>query len=100
EKPSLIAQVDGSIAAQHDALGAYHLYAEPEHELLFCDNETNVARLYGVKAVGHFKDAFHDYVVQGNRGAVNSLRQGTKAAVHYVRQVAGGGTTQLRLRLS
>ena len=100
EKPSLVAQADGSIAAQHASLGAYHLYAEPQHELLFCDNETNVQRLYAVKAAGYFKDAFHEYVVRGNHGAVNPLRRGTKAAVHYVLQVAGGGAAQVRLRLS
>ncbi len=99
-KPSLVAQADGSIAAQHASLGAYYLYAEPQHELLFCDNETNVQRLYGVKAAGYFKDAFHQYIVQGNRGAVNSERRGTKAAVHYVLNVPGGGTSQIRLRLS
>ncbi len=100
EKPSLFAQPDGSIAAQHASLGAYYLYAEPPHELLFCDNETNVQRLYGVKATGYFKDAFHEYIVQGNRGAVNSQNRGTKAAVHYVLHVPGGGRSQIRLRLS
>ena len=101
EKPSLVAQADGSIAAQHASLGAYQLYAEPKHDLLFCDNETNVQRLYAVKAAGYFKDAFHEYIVQGNRDAVNSQRRGTKAAVHYVLRVAGGGgASQIRLRLS
>jgi hypothetical protein len=99
EKPSLSAQADGSIAAYHASLTGYHLYAEPPYELLFCDNETNVQRLYAVKAAGHFKDAFHEYIVQGNRGAVNPLRRGTKAAVHYVLQVPGGGAAQVRLRL-
>ena len=46
--------LNGSIAAQHASLGAYHLYAEPEHELLFCDNETNVNRLYAANAAGYF----------------------------------------------
>ncbi len=100
ERPSLVAQADGSIAVQRASLGAYNLYAEPEHELLFCDNETNVERLYGVKAAGYFKDAFHEYLVRGNRAAVNPLRSGTKAAVHHVQQLAGGGTAQIRLRLS
>ena len=68
EKPSLVAQADGSILAQHASLGVYQLYVEPKHELLFCENETNVQRLYGVKAGGYFKDAFHEYVVGGNRG--------------------------------
>src|SRR5262249_45332981 len=81
-------------------LGTYYLYADPNHELLFCDNETNVRRLYAVTAAGDFKDAFHEYVVQNNRGAVNAMRRGTKAAGHYVRQGAGGGMAQIRLRLS
>jgi hypothetical protein len=100
EKPSLVAQADGSILAQHAALGTYYLYAEPKHEQLFCDNETNVQRLYAAMAEGFFKDAFHEYVVLGNPRAVNSQRQGTKASAHYVLQVAGGGRTQARLRLS
>jgi hypothetical protein len=58
DKPSLVAQADGSIAAAHTSLGAYHLYAAPEHTRLFCDNDTNVERLYAVKATGYFKDAF------------------------------------------
>ena len=84
----------------HASLGAYHLYAEPSDELLFCDNEANAQRRYGVKAAGHFKDAFHEYIVHGNRGAVNPERRGTKAALHYVLKVAEGGMSQVRLRLS
>lgn len=100
EKPSLIAESDGSITAQHPTLGAYRFYAETNCELLFCDNETNVTRLYGEKMAGYFKDAFHEYVVHGNQGAVNSMRRGTKAAAHYRLPVAAGATAQLRLRLS
>jgi len=100
DKPSLVAQSDGSIAAHHPVLGAYRLYAEAPQELLFCDNETNVQRLYSAKGAGYFKDAFHEYLVRGNRGAVNALLRGTKAAVHYVLQVAGGAAAQIRLRLS
>jgi hypothetical protein len=99
EKPSLVAEADGSIGARHASLGAYHFYAEPKHELLFCDNETNVQRLYAATAKGYFKDAFDESVVHGNHGAVNPQRRGTKAAAHYVLQVAGGGTTRIRLRL-
>jgi hypothetical protein len=97
EKPSLVAQSDGSIAAQHAALGAYRLYAEAQHELLFCDNETNVQRLYSTKGAGYFKDAFHEYLVRGNHGAVNALRaQGGGA----LRTGCGRWRAQIRLRLS
>ncbi len=77
-----------------------YLYAEPPHELLFCDNETNLRRLYGVEANGYFKDAFHDYVVKNDRSAVNPDRRGTKAAVHYTLSVPGRGMARIRLRLS
>jgi hypothetical protein len=73
EKPFLVAQTDGSVVAQHASLGVYQLYAEPEHGLLFCENETNVQRLYGVRTGGYFKDAFHEYLVHSNHGAVSSL---------------------------
>jgi hypothetical protein len=44
ERPSLLATADGSILAEHASLGAYQLYADPKHELLFCENETNEQR--------------------------------------------------------
>ena len=41
-------------------------------ELLFCDNDTNVRRLFGqTDAQGFFKDAFHEYLIRGNHAAVN-----------------------------
>jgi hypothetical protein len=100
EKPSLVGQPDGSIVAEHATLGTYHLYAEPKLDLLFCENETNVQRLYDVRAEGYFKDGFHEYLVHGNHKAVNPLRRGTKAAVHHVLKIPGGETAKLRLRLS
>jgi len=74
---------------------------ESRPELLFCDNETNIRRLYGQFDVpGHFKDAFHDYLIAGNASAVNPNRSGTKAAAHYELTVAGGGSATVRLRLT
>jgi hypothetical protein len=100
EKPSLWAEADGSISARHPALGTYRLFAEPNRGLLFCDNETNLARLRGTEARGFFKDAFHDYLVKGRAAAVNPSKQGTKAAVHHTVDVAGGCEARIRLRLS
>jgi mannosylglycerate hydrolase MGH1-like protein len=99
-KPSIAARADGSIVARHDSLGTYYVYAEPPHELLFCDNETNLRRLDSAEATGYFKDAFHDYVVNNDRSAVNPQRRGTKAAVLYTLTVPAGGTACIRLRLS
>jgi Mannosylglycerate hydrolase MGH1-like glycoside hydrolase domain len=99
-RPSLAARADGSIVAQHPSLGTYYVYAEPQHQLLFCDNDTNVRRLYNVDATGYFKDAFHDYVVKNDSSAVNPERRGTKAAAHCTLSVPAGGTSRMRLRLS
>ena len=98
-KPEISAQ--GSvIVATHPQLGTYHLYAEGDVELLFCENETNVARLYGAASHGYYKDAFHEYVVNRNLSAVNPLLRGSKACVRFHAQVGAGASATLRLRLS
>jgi hypothetical protein len=100
-RPVLRALEDGSIEARHEQLGDYWLFAEGGPELLFCDNETNVRRLYAQHdARGYFKDAFHDYIVHGNREAVNPALTGTKGAAHHVLTVPAGGERNVRLRLT
>jgi hypothetical protein len=37
---------------------------------LFCDNETNVRRLFNLEGSGPFKDGFNDYLVHGDADAV------------------------------
>jgi len=89
------------IKAQHHILGEYELFCEGADELLFTNNETNVLRLYGApNGTPYVKDAFHEYVVYGNRAAVNPDRAGSKAAAHYNRTVDPGATTTIRLRLT
>ena len=69
-------------------------------ELLFTENESNASRLWGQpNASPYVKDAFHAYVISGNREAVNPAKVGTKAAAHYVLEVPGGGSQTVRLRL-
>src|SRR5262245_61811968 len=53
----------GSVVAEHRTLGSYRLYCEADARWLFTDNDTNARRLFGVDAAGHFKDAFHEYIV-------------------------------------
>ena len=93
---------EGSVVAEHHRLGEYRLHVEgaDQPDLLFCDNDTNVRRLFDQKdAKGFFKDAFHDYVVQGDKSAVNPAQTGTKAAAHYVVTVPAHGSREIRLRL-
>ena len=100
-KPELTATNDGAIVAKHPELGSYQLYCEGRPKLLFCDNETNSRRLYGQgDAKGHFKDAFHDYIIAGNKAAVNPQQTGTKAAAHFELAVPAGSAASVRLRLA
>jgi len=100
-KPELIGQDDGSILARHVQLGEYTFYADGSPALLFCDNETNVRRLYGTHdARGWFKDAFHDYVVHGTEEAVSPEKKGTKTAAHYALNIPSGGCETVRGRLT
>ena len=93
-----------TIRAEHPTLGAFRLAAEPSTPtpaLLFTENETNVARLFGVpNATPYVKDAFHTCLIEGDTGAVNPARVGTKAAFHYRQDVPTGGSVVVRLRLS
>jgi hypothetical protein len=67
--------------------------------LLFCENETNVARLFGARPVTPYpKDGINDHVTQGE-ATVSPDRHGTKCAFWYQVTVAPGQTAEIRLRL-
>lgn len=98
-RPELSATELGTVSVRHNEFGGFHWYAEGAPEFLFCDNDSNVRRLYGMEGHGYFKDAFHDYLIDGRVEAVNPQQSGTKAAALYRLEIAGGGSAALRLRL-
>jgi hypothetical protein len=104
-KPVLRRAGPALIEAEHQSLGRYFLEAEalggaPAPELLFTDNETNAARLFGAaNPQPYVKDAFHRFVVGGETEAVNPDGTGTKAAVHYVLTIPAGEARVVQLRL-
>ncbi len=104
EPKGVVHAADGAagavIAAEHPDLGHLELRCEGEPELLFTENETNSERLWGVANPSPYvKDAFHEFVVHGQRNAVNPARTGTKAAAHYVLDVPASGDRVVQLRL-
>jgi hypothetical protein len=99
-RPQLTAAGAGVIEARHPKLGTYTLVAENAPTLLFGENDTNVRRLYGVAAPGPFKDAFHDYVIHGDRAALSPKPAGTRAAAHYTLKVTARSSARVRLRLT
>lgn len=96
----LRASGDALVRANAEALGEWVLEGPPADDILFTENETNNALLFGSANASPFtKDAFHRHLVGGERGAVNPDRTGTKAAPVYLRNLAPGETWTLELRL-
>ncbi len=105
-RPVLWQADPAAVRAEHEALGNYVFCPEPIPgqslpEWLFTENETNTKRLWGAEgAQNYVKDAFHRYVINGEREAVNPDCTGTKAAVWYRLEVPAGGQACVRLRLT
>ena len=100
-KPVLREGKAGSIVASDSKLGDRTLQCEGNPELLFTENETNTARLWGQpNASPYVKDAFHNYLVSNKEDAVNPAKMGTKAAALYRLNILAGGSQIVRLRLS
>jgi hypothetical protein len=104
-RPRLVARADNSISVDHPDFHPdfrpLRLLCGGNPEFLFCENDTNVRRLWGMEAPGHyFKDGINDYIVNGDFTAVNPERRGTKVAAHYRLTLPGTGSARLRARLT
>ena len=103
-RPGLRASGDRSVTIDHPFLGTLELLAAAgpggaDPRLLFCENETNLARLYGAAPVTPYpKDGINDHVIHG-AATVNPVGEGTKCAFWYQVTVEPGQTAELRLRL-
>ena len=102
--PTLQASGDQSISIDHPFLGTLKLIAATmpdgnSPQLLFCENETNLARLYGAEPVMPYpKDGINDHVIHG-APTINPAGTGTKCAFWYQVTVPFGQTAELRLQL-
>jgi hypothetical protein len=99
-RPGLQA-VGGAVQIFHPEAESRWLHCEGSPELLFTENETNTNKLFGAKDSPLCKkDGINDYVVDGVKAAVSAEHKGTKAAAHYVFDLAAGQTLSVRLRLT
>ena len=102
------------IEAEHPSLGKRWLYCNHPvgaframrsesfraTPLLFTENETNTELLFGHKnASPYVKDGINNYLVQGNKDAVNPDNIGTKFAPHYKLSIPPGASQTVELRL-
>jgi hypothetical protein len=97
-RPSL-GRVGDAVIATHEELGVYAAQFERPDDIRFCENETNVERLFASAPTGRlYKDGLNDYLVHDREKAVDS-QKGTKAAGLYRRMVAAGRSSTIRVRL-
>ncbi|MEP7147537.1 MAG: glucosidase [Acidobacteriota bacterium] len=90
-----------SIEIESPDYGKRWLYCDGEPELLFTENETNSERLFGAPNKTAFvKDGIGEYVINGNTGAVNPAKMGTKASANYRLIVPAGEQVVVRLKLT
>lgn len=100
-KPKLSRFNNNTIFIDHRQLGSYWLYTEGRPELLFCDNETNVGRLFSVTdQKGFYKDGINNYITDGRKESVNPENTGTKAGIRYRLNIPAGKCKSIRIRLT
>ena len=110
-KPSLKAKQNDSsfsmVAVNHPDIGDRWFYCDAsqwgrgQSPLLFTENETNYQLLFDTANKSNFvKDGINDYVVSGDKEAINPQQQGTKVAPHYVLNLQPGESKTIKLRLS
>jgi hypothetical protein len=99
-RPEIYLDDPHTMKAHHATLGDCYLWCEEKSEALFCENETNTGRLYNHPGTGTFKDGINNFIVQGDRTALNHIPRGTKACFALNWRVPAGKTKTVRLRLS
>jgi len=99
-KLSMQLNEEGFIETTHPTMGKFLMAFEKPSEVLFTENETNQKRLFGIEnTTPHVKDAFHEYVVQGNRDAVSPDQKGSKFAPLYRLSLNPGEGKTINMRL-
>jgi Glycosyl hydrolase family 63 C-terminal domain len=99
-KPQLKKSLSG-IELNHPIEGTYFLYAQGTPECIFTENETNHQKLYNTpNASPYTKDAFHRFIVHGEKEAIHPQGTGTKAAAIYRAKIHPGDSAVFQLRLS
>ncbi|HET9995857.1 MAG TPA: hypothetical protein VFQ18_10630, partial [Candidatus Acidoferrum sp.] len=89
------------VELQHWQYGKRWLLAAGQPPLLFTENETNNERLFGGKNRSPYvKDAFHEYLIPGNKATVNRDQMGTKVGAYYPVELGAGQSSTLKLRLT
>lgn len=102
DKPSMGVHAENVVKSEHHSLGDRYVLLSPspgvgnsgedvQPELMFTENDTNFELLYdGENEQPYVKDAFHRYIVDGEKKAVNPRQVGTKCAAWFPFNEGGG----------
>jgi hypothetical protein len=82
-----------SAVADHPVLGTYRMWCAESSDLWFTENNSPGDG-------GHTKDAFHRRLIDGDSGAVNPHRTGTKVASWHPMTVPARGSRSVLVRLA
>jgi hypothetical protein len=86
---------------EHWQYGKRWLLSAGNPEFLFTENETNYEKIFKYRnRTPYVKDGFHNYLVHGNKAAVNPQHSGTKMAAHYPVNIGPGQSVTIKLRLT
>jgi Glycosyl hydrolase family 63 C-terminal domain len=85
---------------RHWQYGKRWLLCAGKPELLFTENETDMRRLFGRENRSYVKDAFHAYVINGDKNGINPKQTGTKMAALYPVDLDQDESVTLKLRLT
>jgi hypothetical protein len=102
KKPSIRAYAENMAKSKHHELGDRYFLLSPSPgvgesgedvlpEMMFTENDTNFELLYDQKnKQPYVKDAFHRYIVDGEKGAINPAQTGTKCGAWFSFNEDGG----------
>ncbi|KAF4824658.1 hypotheticall protein [Colletotrichum tropicale] len=102
KKPSVEAYAESMVKSKHHKLGDRYLLMSPSPgvgssgddvlpKMMFTDNDTNYELLYKQEnKTPYVKDAFHRYIVDGEKEAINPEQKGTKSAAWFSFNEDGG----------
>ncbi len=89
-----------TIVAREQSLGEFKLWLEDSPPLLFTENVSNSKRLWNYdNGQLYTKDAFHRYLIQGEKTAVDPNETGTKACGVYSFELGSCESKVLHFRL-
>lgn len=98
-RPGMKSVADDCVLSRSTRNGRYYFYHE-NGEQLFCENETNNKRIYGVSnGAEYVKDGINDHVVNGE-ATVNPDKKGSKLAIWQTFKLKAGEEKTMKVRLS